>query len=200
MLQNCRLLRGGRVAPTAGLDRGRRLAKAARRPRALACRPRASRLQAPSDRRPARHPTRRPAHRWQPTRRHPAPAAAGGGPADPGPARTASPQATTGVCRPGYDFDTYRRLLWRRGVKPLIARRGVVGLLQLACSIICLRRLRPSGRGRRQVVASEGQSSTVSSGHCCRQRAVFVSYTSRGASTGLGRTTRLKTSASPCGA
>ncbi|MFJ1730785.1 IS5 family transposase [Streptomyces sp. NPDC088254] len=25
----------------------------------------------------------------------------------------------------GYDFDRYRRLLWRRGVKPLIARRGV---------------------------------------------------------------------------
>ncbi|MFI0960648.1 IS5 family transposase [Streptomyces sp. NPDC021080] len=25
----------------------------------------------------------------------------------------------------GYDFDKYRRLLWKRGVKPLIARRGV---------------------------------------------------------------------------
>ncbi|GAA0703255.1 hypothetical protein GCM10010193_67650 [Kitasatospora atroaurantiaca] len=25
----------------------------------------------------------------------------------------------------GYDFDRYRRLLWKRGVKPLIARRGV---------------------------------------------------------------------------
>ncbi|MFF4693581.1 IS5 family transposase [Streptomyces sp. NPDC001307] len=81
----------------------------------------------------------------------------------------------------GYDFDKYRRLLWKRGVKPLIARRGAahgsglgkvrwvvertfawlhqfkrirvryerrsdlhVGLLQLACSIICLRRLRAS--------------------------------------------------------
>lgn len=79
----------------------------------------------------------------------------------------------------GYDFDKYRRLLWERGIKPLIARRGEAhgsglgkvrwvvertfawlhqfnrlriryerradihqGLLQLACSIICLRRLR----------------------------------------------------------
>ncbi|MFF6988205.1 IS5 family transposase [Streptomyces sp. NPDC010273] len=79
----------------------------------------------------------------------------------------------------GYDFDKYRRLLWKRGIKPLIARRGVThgsglgkvrwvverafawlhqfkrlriryerradlrqGLLALACSITCLRRLR----------------------------------------------------------
>lgn len=82
----------------------------------------------------------------------------------------------------GYDFDKYRRLLWKRGIKPMIARRGVahgsvlgkvrwvversfawlhqfkrlriryerrpdlhVGLLQLACSTICLHRLRASG-------------------------------------------------------
>ncbi|MBG7704172.1 IS5 family transposase [Streptomyces sp. MC1] len=82
----------------------------------------------------------------------------------------------------GYDFEKYRRLLRKRSIKPLIARRGVahgsglgkvrwvverafawlhqfkrlrvryerhadlhVGLLQLACSIICLRRLRASG-------------------------------------------------------
>ena len=81
----------------------------------------------------------------------------------------------------GYDYDKYRRLLWKRGIKPRIARRGVAhgsglgrtrwvvertfawlhqfkrlriryerradlhqGLLQLACSIICLRRLRKS--------------------------------------------------------
>ncbi|SOE16231.1 Transposase DDE domain-containing protein [Streptomyces sp. 2323.1] len=25
----------------------------------------------------------------------------------------------------GYDFDKYRRLLWKRGIKPVIARRGV---------------------------------------------------------------------------
>ncbi|AIA07813.1 putative transposase [Streptomyces noursei] len=79
----------------------------------------------------------------------------------------------------GYDFDEYRRLLWKRGIKPLIARRDVArssglgkacwiverafawlhqfkrlrtgherraevhrGLLELACGIICLRRLR----------------------------------------------------------
>ncbi|GHC84361.1 hypothetical protein GCM10010349_69330 [Streptomyces flavofungini] len=79
----------------------------------------------------------------------------------------------------GYDFDKYRRLLWKRGIKPLIARRGVAhgsglgkvhwvverafawlhqfkrhrtryerradlhqGLLELACGVICLRRLR----------------------------------------------------------
>ncbi|MEU1536496.1 IS5 family transposase [Streptomyces fagopyri] len=81
----------------------------------------------------------------------------------------------------GYDYDKYRRLLRQRGIKPLIARRGVAhgsglgktrwvvertfawlhqfkrlriryerradlhqGLLELACSIICLRRLRTS--------------------------------------------------------
>ncbi|MFE5191704.1 IS5 family transposase [Streptomyces sp. NPDC056628] len=81
----------------------------------------------------------------------------------------------------GYDFGKYRRLLWKRGIKPLVARRSVahgsglgktrwvvertfarlhqfkrlrirykvsadlhLGLLQLACSIICLRRLRTS--------------------------------------------------------
>lgn len=78
----------------------------------------------------------------------------------------------------GYDYDKYRRLLWRRGIKPLIARRDVahgsglgktrwvvertfawlhqfkrlrtryerradlhLGLLQLACCVICLRQL-----------------------------------------------------------
>jgi len=25
----------------------------------------------------------------------------------------------------GYDFDKYRRLLWKRGIKPMIARRGI---------------------------------------------------------------------------
>jgi transposase len=81
-----------------------------------------------------------------------------------------------------YDFDKYRRLLWKRGIKPLIARCGVahgsglsktrwvvertfawlhhfkrlrtryerrserrsdlhLGLLQLACCVICLRQL-----------------------------------------------------------
>jgi transposase len=81
----------------------------------------------------------------------------------------------------GYDFDKYRRLLWKRGIKPMIARRGVAhgsglgkvrrvverafawphqfkrlriryerrtdlhqGLLVLAGSRICLRRLRTS--------------------------------------------------------
>ncbi|MEU6171623.1 IS5 family transposase [Streptantibioticus parmotrematis] len=81
----------------------------------------------------------------------------------------------------GYDFDKYRRLLRKRGIKPMIARRGIahgsgfgkvrwvvgrafawlhqfkrlrtryetradlhLGLLQLACSIICLRKLRTS--------------------------------------------------------
>ena len=80
---------------------------------------------------------------------------------------------------PGYDLDKYRRPLWKRGIKPVIARRGAPhgsglgqtrwvvertfawlhqfkrlriryehradlhqGLLELACSIICLRRLR----------------------------------------------------------
>jgi transposase len=78
----------------------------------------------------------------------------------------------------GYDHDKYRRLLWARGIKPLIARRGAehgsglgtvrwvvergfawlhgfkrlrtryerradihLGLLQLACALICHREL-----------------------------------------------------------
>ncbi|MFJ5886602.1 IS5 family transposase [Kitasatospora cineracea] len=76
----------------------------------------------------------------------------------------------------GYDFDKYPRQLWKRGIKPMIARRGIAhgsglgkvrwvvehafawlhqfkriryerraslhqGLLELTCSIICLRRL-----------------------------------------------------------
>lgn len=82
------------------------------------------------------------------------------------------------VRRSRLDFDNYRRPLWKRGIEPLIARRGVAhgsgmgktrwvvertfawlhqfkrlrlryerradlhhGLLQLACCIICLRRL-----------------------------------------------------------
>lgn len=81
----------------------------------------------------------------------------------------------------GYDFDKYRRQVWKRGIEPLIARRGVthgsgvgkvrrvVGrafawlhrfkrlriryerradphqdLLELACGLTCLRRLRTS--------------------------------------------------------
>lgn len=87
----------------------------------------------------------------------------------------------------GYDFDRYRRLLWKRGIKPMIARRGVPhgsglgkvrwvverafawlhqfkrlrvryerradihhGLLALACSIICLRKLRFAARNGQQ--------------------------------------------------
>jgi transposase len=79
----------------------------------------------------------------------------------------------------GYDYDKHRRLLWKRGIKPLIARRGIAhgsglgktrwvvertfawlhqfnrlrvgyerradlhqALVELACSIICLRGLR----------------------------------------------------------
>lgn len=53
-------------------------------------------------------------------------------------------------------------------------------------------------RGRRQAVS--GHPSTRSSGHCLCHLSAFVSYTSRGASTGLGRRTRLKMSARPCGA
>ncbi|MFJ4803903.1 transposase [Streptomyces murinus] len=93
------------------------------------------------------------------------------------------PAASHGACTPtgGYDFDKHRRLLWKRGIKPVIARRGVAhgsglgkvrwvverafawlhqfkrlrtryehradlhqGLLDLDCSLICLRRLRTS--------------------------------------------------------
>jgi transposase len=87
----------------------------------------------------------------------------------------------------GYDYDKYRRLLRKRGIKPLIARRGIFhgsglgkirwvvertfawlhqfkrlriryehrtdlhqALLELACSIICLRSLRRSLQKDRQ--------------------------------------------------
>lgn len=157
----------------------RALKGGSRRP--LTGRPRPPRLEAPPDRRPPRDPARRHPHRRQPARRHPAPAAAGRHPTDSG-------TSGTPRCRPrrlyadrGYDFDKYRRLLWKRGIKPLIARRGVAhgsglgkvrwvveralawlhqfkrlrtryerradlhqGLLELACSLICLRRLRTS--------------------------------------------------------
>ncbi len=42
-----------------------------------------------------------------------------------GAARTASPQALTPVRRSGYDLDKSRSLPWKRGIKPMIARRGV---------------------------------------------------------------------------
>jgi hypothetical protein len=59
----------------------------------------------------------------------------------------------------GYDFDKYRRLLWKRGIKPVIARRGVPhgsglgsvrweirddiheAFLKLACCVITYRRV-----------------------------------------------------------
>jgi hypothetical protein len=47
---------------------------------------------------------------------------------------------------------------------------------------------------------SAGQGKTVSVGHWRRHRLVLVSYTLPGASTGLGRTTRLNTSENPCAA
>ena len=56
----------------------------------------------------------------------------------------------------GYDFTKHRRLLWARGIKPVIAKRGVAhgsgpyerhpelhtALLVLACAILCWRRLK----------------------------------------------------------
>jgi IS5 family transposase len=46
----------------------------------------------------------------------------------------------------GYDHDSYRRELWRRGVKPSIARRGTEhgAFLTLACALNCRRYLRGS--------------------------------------------------------
>jgi transposase len=59
----------------------------------------------------------------------------------------------------GYDHDKYRRLVWKRGVKPIIAwlhnrRRLLIrtnrrddiheGFLALACCLICWRRLEAS--------------------------------------------------------
>lgn len=37
-----------------------------------------------------------------------------------------APAANPAACTPtrGYDFDKYRRQLWKRGIKPVIARRG----------------------------------------------------------------------------
>ncbi len=93
--------------------------------RPLARRPGPSRLQASSDRQSSRTPACSHAHRRQPTRRHSALAVAGCSPADSAPAGRPrrKPRRLYADC--GYDFDKYRRLLWKRGIKPLIARRGV---------------------------------------------------------------------------
>jgi transposase len=149
--------------------------------RPFARRPRPPRLQTPPDRRPPRNSARRHAHRRQPTS---CPQLL--------PLLDAVPSIRGLRGRPrrrprwlyadrGYDFDKYRRLLWKLGIKPMIARRGVAhgsglgkvrwvverafawlrqfkrlriryerradlhqGLLELACSLICLRRLRTS--------------------------------------------------------
>lgn len=54
----------------------------------------------------------------------------------------------------GYDFDKYRRLLWKRGIKPLIAGRGVA---------------RGSGlRKTRLVVGGPLPGSASSNGEACR--------------------------------
>lgn len=125
------LFRGDGLAPTAGLDRGRRPAAPARRPvdrassrrpagpgrllrgriarpgaqggprRTLARRSGPLRLEAPPDRRPSRNPARRHAHRWRPARRHRAPAPARRRSVDPGTAGASPPQAPASVCRPG---------------------------------------------------------------------------------------------------
>lgn len=120
-------------------------------------------------------------NRRQPARRHPAPSSARRRSVDPGSAGASPPQPRRLYADRGYDFDKYRRLLWKHGIKPMIARRGVAhgsglgkvrwvverafawlhqfkrlrtryerrtdlhqGMLELACSLICLRRLRTS--------------------------------------------------------
>jgi transposase len=87
-------------------------------------RQRRSRQQAPPPRRRRRHPAGLDADRRQSQRRHPAAGAAR--------PRAARPWAVTGrprhrpdtvVADRGYDHDKYRRLVWQRGIKPVIARR-----------------------------------------------------------------------------
>jgi transposase len=46
-------------------------------------------------------------------------------------ARAAAPTARPVIGDRGYDHDSYRRALWRRGVKPTIARRGTRARLGL---------------------------------------------------------------------
>ncbi|WP_354006170.1 IS5 family transposase [Streptomyces sp. NBC_00154] len=108
----------------------------------------------------------------------------------------------------GYDFDKYRRLLWKRGIKPVIARRGFAhgsglgkvrwvverafawlhqfkrfrtryerradlhqGLLELACSLMCIRRLSgsPAGSTRSPSAAPRCCAESGQPGH--RQKA-----------------------------
>ncbi|MFI0907081.1 IS5 family transposase [Streptomyces sioyaensis] len=162
-------------APTSGRSKGGAC-------RAFAHRSRQARLQAPCDRRPTRYPAGRLPDRRKPARCHAV---------DPVLDAIAPIRGLRGRPRHrpkhlfadrGYDFDKYRRLLWKRGIKPLIARRGAAigsglgrtrwvvertfawlhqfkrlriryecradlhqSLLELACSIICLRRLCRSG-------------------------------------------------------
>ncbi len=79
----------------------------------------------PSPGRRDRDPAGRRADRRQPQRRHPAAAAARrpARPAGRGQARPTPPEARPLADR-GYHHDKYRRLLWARGIKPVIARRG----------------------------------------------------------------------------
>lgn len=84
-------------------------------------RPCPARLEAPRHHRRRRHPARHHSDRWQPPRHHPAAAPARRDPADPRSDRSPRHRPRQLFADRGYDFDKYRRLLWKRGIKPVIA-------------------------------------------------------------------------------
>ncbi|SOD65125.1 Transposase, partial [Streptomyces sp. 1222.2] len=71
-----------------------------------------------SHRRPG-HPARGVPDRRKPLRPHPTPA-----PARQDPDRREPGWQTAPTADRGYDHDKYRRLLWQRGIRPVIAKRG----------------------------------------------------------------------------
>jgi transposase len=80
--------------------------------------------QAPRRHRRPGHPTRGLADRRQPQRRHPAPAPDRQDPRRRWDRRPATTRPDALLADRGYDHDKYRRLLWQRGIRPVIAERG----------------------------------------------------------------------------
>lgn len=155
-----------RTATAAERDRPARLVRWGRRrkprPRAsrrrvdrpITGRPRPRGLQASSGRRPSRRAAAGHADRRPSKRRHAAAPILDGIGAIAGRPGRPRQRPDQDVADRGYDHDRYRPELWRRGVKPAIARRGtqhgsglgrvrwvVERLLSLGCALICWRRL-----------------------------------------------------------
>ncbi|MFG2156733.1 IS5 family transposase [Streptomyces olivaceus] len=87
-------------------------------------RPSTAGQQAPPHRRRPGHPARGIADRRKPQRRHPTRAADRQDSRRRRTGRQTPPTPRPLLADRGYDHDKYRRLLWQRGIRPVIARRG----------------------------------------------------------------------------